>query len=100
MPPGFFFPSRDVELWRPIALNPANATRGGHFLGVIARLKPGVSPAQASAEMKSIAERLAVQYPDSSANESAEVVPLKEMMVSATSGRRCSRCSPRSPSSS
>jgi len=82
MPSGFFFPSRDVELWRPIGLNPANATRGGHFLGVIARVKGGVSPAQASAEMKSIAERLAVQYPDSSANESASVVPLKEMMVS------------------
>ena len=81
MPPDFFFPSREIELWRPIALNPANATRGGHFLAVIARLKPGVSVAQASAEMKTIAERLAQQYPDASANESAEVVPLKEQMV-------------------
>src|SRR3954453_2918023 len=31
--------------------------------------------------MKSIAERLAVQYPDSSANESAQVLSVKEMMV-------------------
>src|SRR3954453_4583128 len=31
--------------------------------------------------MKSIAERLAVQYPDSSANESAEVLSLKDMIV-------------------
>src|SRR4029077_13788710 len=37
MPPGFYFPNRTVEFWQPIAINPANATRGAHFLGVIAR---------------------------------------------------------------
>ena len=36
---------------------------------------------QASAEMKTIAERLATQYPESSAKESAEVVPLQEQIV-------------------
>src|SRR5436190_661524 len=66
MPRAFFYPSRETELWQPIALNPANATRGGHFLGVIARLKPGVSVAAASAELKMISERLAVQYPAAS----------------------------------
>ena len=82
MPQGFFFPTRNAELWRPIAIDPANASRGAHFLDVIARLKPGASPAHASAEMKTIAERLAVQYPDKSADESAEVLSVKEMMVS------------------
>jgi putative ABC transport system permease protein len=80
MPAGFYFP-RDAEFWRPIALNPANASRGGHFLGVIARTKPGVSLEQAGAEMKTIAERLAQQYPDSSAKESAVIVPLHENTV-------------------
>jgi putative ABC transport system permease protein len=80
MPAGFAFPS-DAEYWFPIGLNPANASRGGHFLAVIARLKSGVSAEQAGAEMKTIAERLAQQYPDSSANESAEVVPLLEQIV-------------------
>jgi putative ABC transport system permease protein len=83
MPADFYFPSRDAEFWRPIALNPTDATRGGHFLGVVARLKPGIQVAQASAEMKAIAERLAQQYPESSANESAEVLPLKEQVVGA-----------------
>ena len=100
MPPDFFFPSREVEFWRPIALNPANATRGGHFLGGDRPAQARASVAQASAEMKTIAERLAQQYPDSSANESAEVIPLKEQMVGSTSARRCSRCSPPSRSSS
>src|SRR3982751_4646763 len=83
MPRDFFYPSRDIEVWQPIALNPANATRGGHFLGVIARLKPGASVGEASAELKAISARLAVQYPAASADESAEVIPLKEQIVGA-----------------
>ena len=43
MPPGFAFPARAPSSGAPIALNPAKATRGGHFLGVVARLKPGVT---------------------------------------------------------
>ena len=81
MPAGFYFSTREAEFWRPIAFDPVKATRGGHFLGVVARLKPGVSQSQAAAEMKTVAERLAVQYPDSSANESAEVVALYEQVV-------------------
>ena len=80
MPAGFNFVG-ESEFWRPLALNPANATRGGHFLGVIARLKPGVSIEQAGAEMKSISERLAIQYPANSANESAEVIGLHAQVV-------------------
>jgi putative ABC transport system permease protein len=81
MPPEFYFPNRETEFWQPIALNPANATRGGHFLGVVARLKPDVTEAQAVAEIKGISERLGRQYPDASANESAEIVPLHEQIV-------------------
>ena len=81
MPAGFYFPARTAEFWRPIALNPANASRGGHFLGVTARLKPDVPIERAQAEMKTIAERLAREYPNNSANESAEVVPLLEQIV-------------------
>ncbi len=81
MPPDFYYPTRVAEFWRPLALNPADASRGGHFLGVVARIKPGTSVEQAGTEMKLIAERLAVQYPDTSANETAEVVPLLEQVV-------------------
>ena len=81
MPAGFYFPSRTTEFWRPVAFNPANATRGGHFIGVIARLKDGVSLEQASADMKGIAERLARQYPNNSRDESAEVVRLHDLIV-------------------
>jgi putative ABC transport system permease protein len=80
MPAGFAF-GDDAQFWRPLALNPANASRGGHFLAVFARLKPGVTVQQAHSEMKGISERLAVQYPANSANETAEVVGVHETMV-------------------
>jgi putative ABC transport system permease protein len=46
--------------------------------GVVARLKAGVGLAQARAEMKRIASRLARQYPDSNGGIDAYVVPLRE----------------------
>ena len=81
MPAGFYFPSRETEFWRPIALNPAGATRGGHFLGAVARLKRGVSVEQANAEMQTIAQRLGRQYPATNANESAEAVRMHDLIV-------------------
>jgi putative ABC transport system permease protein len=80
MPPAFQFP-RGAEYWAPIALNQAKAPRGAHYIVVIARLKPGVAATQAATEMKMISERLARQYPQDSAEESAEVVPLLEQIV-------------------
>ena len=83
MPPGFYFPTRTAQFWRPIAINPVNATRGGHFLGVVARMNSGVTVQRADAEMKALAERLAREYPDNSAGESARVVRLQDQIVGA-----------------
>jgi putative ABC transport system permease protein len=80
MPASFYFPSRETQYWRPIGLPPA-PTRGGHYLGVIARLKPGVPVQQAGTEMAAISERLATQYPENSANESAETLSLHDQVV-------------------
>jgi putative ABC transport system permease protein len=83
MPADFYFPTRSKEFWEPIGLDPANATRGGHFLGVVARLKSGVTIEQAQVHMRTLAERLARQYPADSAGESARVVALQEQVVGA-----------------
>src|SRR5256714_9244758 len=59
------FANRKDQLWVPIAFPPKEAAeRGNHFLGVVARVKPGVTQKQAEAEMETIAARLARQYPD------------------------------------
>src|SRR5829696_9552289 len=64
-----------LDFWVPISMaedlrrNPGIlADRGSHWMNVIGRLKPGVSIAQASAEMNAIATRLNQAYPDNRAN--------------------------------
>jgi putative ABC transport system permease protein len=56
------FPS-ETEIWKPLVIVPQMG-RGGHFLGVFARLKHGVTLAQAKSDMDGIAERLEKQYPN------------------------------------
>jgi putative ABC transport system permease protein len=82
MPESFQFPEREDQFWIPIAFSQNEAARrGSHYLQVVARLKPGVSLAQARAEMSAIAARLQQQYPDQNAGLGAAVVPLHEQMV-------------------
>ena len=60
MPRAFQFPDQTVALWTPLAVadGSENNTRGNYWLGVVARLKPGVSAAQAEAEMDGIFRQL------------------------------------------
>ena len=81
MPAGFYFAGRTTEFWRPIALDATNASRGAHFLAVVARLKRGISLQQADSEMRGIATQLAKQYPDTNADESADTVLLHDLIV-------------------
>jgi putative ABC transport system permease protein len=54
MPATFEFPERGIELWLPITLDPADTgSRSSHYLQAIGRLAPGVSVAQARAELDS-----------------------------------------------
>jgi putative ABC transport system permease protein len=81
MPPGFQFPSK-AELWAPLAPNERlRAARGAFWLPVVGRLKPGVSRAQAQADMDLIAKQLEQQYPNINAGYGINVMPLHEQMV-------------------
>ena len=63
MPPGVTFPSKDSELWVPLALSPnGRNNRGGFSLKAIGLLRPGVSISQARADLGTIAGRLEQQY--------------------------------------
>jgi putative ABC transport system permease protein len=53
MPAALDFPTKEVELWTALQLQPP-ARRGPYFLTGVARLKPGVSPQQASAEIRTL----------------------------------------------
>src|SRR6185503_5605809 len=56
MPANLDFPSRDVDLWRALQLEPPTR-RGPYFLTGVARLKPGVQVQQARAESLTIKSR-------------------------------------------
>jgi len=66
MPRDFFFPGKDVQIWVPFGYSPNIyvQSRRPHWLGVIARRKPGVTLAQAQTEMDAIAAALEREYPD------------------------------------
>ena len=73
-----------VDVWTPMAFKPdetANAARGGHYLGVWGRLKPGVTFIQAKAEMEVIAAQLAVQYPDPQKGWGIFMMPMQDYLV-------------------
>src|SRR6185369_9373847 len=77
MPPDFRFPFQS-DLWWLSDRYFNRQNRGLRIDQTIARLKPGVSPEQAQAEMREIAARLAQTYPDTNADVTATVVPLRD----------------------
>jgi putative ABC transport system permease protein len=70
-----------ADLWLPTAIDPKTPERRNHNYGIIAHLKPGVTVAQARAEMKVIAERLERAYPASNTGWGTTVFPLAEMFA-------------------
>ena len=84
MPAGFQWLDTEERLFVPLALNAeALANRGGHYLTVIARLKPGVPMAQAQTEMNAIMARIAQDHPEATAEGKlgAVVTPLHEQLA-------------------
>jgi len=81
MPPGFAFPTRDIDVWVPLALDPdTKQARSSFFLYAVARLKPGVAFTRAVSDLNTIGRRLEQQYPVNR-DIGAYLVPLQEQIV-------------------
>jgi putative ABC transport system permease protein len=71
-----------AQLWTPMAWNDQErAVRGEHHYLVIGRLKAGVNLETAQAELTTISNRLAQQYPEDDAGWGAVVLPLRDDLV-------------------
>jgi putative ABC transport system permease protein len=80
MQPGFRFPNQ-TEIWLPVGWDGIPRARRGNWLSVIARLKDGVSPAQAQAELIVVQARIGQQH--SEASSSVVIIPLLEQTLGA-----------------
>ncbi len=65
------------RLWLPLAFRPEQINHDFHWLTVMGRLKPGVTLAQANAEMNQIMGRIAEAHPASKKGWSVSVEPLQ-----------------------
>ena len=70
-----------ADIFRPLSKQYSDEIRNGRHLRALARLKPGVSQAQAQDEIDVISHRLEAQYPESNQGRGAQVVGLHDDMV-------------------
>ncbi len=91
MPDGFDFPPpvdlegsgshEQAELWVPLQLDFTQDSRGAHYLTTIARLADGVPIERAEPEMAAIAERIALENPETNKGWSLTLVPLEQQVL-------------------
>src|SRR6266550_3196855 len=82
LPQSFQFAMRPADLWLPYQPTQNQLTRRFmHGTNLIARLKPGVTAAQAQAELSLITARIDEQYKDSHAGVALKLIPLQEQVV-------------------
>lgn len=76
--PWFRFPPKySGEIWLPLNPSPENRThRDNNWLACLAKMKPGVTEAQANSDMARIAAQLEREYPKTEANHTAGVISL------------------------
>jgi putative ABC transport system permease protein len=78
MPKGFAVPTKTTEFWAPLVVSEgARQRRVGYFLQMVARMKPGVTPAAAQAQMTLVGQQLEREYPAENAGYGIFVNPLE-----------------------
>ncbi|HET9533654.1 MAG TPA: ABC transporter permease [Blastocatellia bacterium] len=81
MPADFDYP-KPTQLWLPLVITDEFKTqRAQQYLQVIARLKLGIAPSEAQAELNTTASRLEQQYPQTNTRRRAEVALLSDKIA-------------------
>jgi predicted permease len=73
-----------AEFWQPLIFAPrdlAPAERGTQWVQVLARLKDTVTPSRATTSLQTVADRLAVEFPETEKDATVVVTPLHERIV-------------------
>jgi len=78
-PPEANYPRGNVEMWTPFIFDKEDtADRESHYMRVVGRLKQGTSVEQATSELNGLAQRLAVQYPQTNEGRSLRAMNFLE----------------------
>jgi predicted permease len=82
MPASFRYPSITTEAWIPAQMSAGLLqARQARFYTAVGRLKPGVSAAQAEADLSTVQAQLGEQFPQTDKGWTARAIPLKEETV-------------------
>ncbi|MDQ6831208.1 MAG: ABC transporter permease [Gemmatimonadota bacterium] len=84
----FSYPSADVEALMPLALHPKSfrRNRGNVWLGVVGRMRPGVSLVRARAELLTMSAGISIAFPDAMEGISIHAEPLTESALLSLAG--------------
>src|SRR5829696_9075775 len=81
MPPAFYFPSRDKQLWTALTFRDEDfADRSNSYIEAVGRLRPGVTFEQARTELVSLMARLANDYPQTNAETGVSFYRMRDNM--------------------
>jgi putative ABC transport system permease protein len=88
LPAGFVGPMGEADVFFPLSLapilrNPVSVRRS-HWLGVVGRLKPGVTHEAAAREAAAIGAQLAREHPDDNGSLGVTAMPLRDAMMGDT----------------
>lgn len=83
MPPGFDFPQR-AQIWNAFPLKTEGENRDNRSWSAIARLRDGVSRAEAQTQLSAIDARLAAEFRDTNSGWDVHVIPLYDWFVRET----------------
>jgi putative ABC transport system permease protein len=82
MPASFRYPSATTEAWIPARMSAGLLqARQARFYTAVGRLKAGVRPEQAEADLSAVQAQLGDQFPQTDKGWSARAIPLKEETV-------------------
>jgi len=80
--PAWYHLTGDADLWVPQDMSLETlGKRGQHSWRAIGRMKEGVTLEQGRADLRTIAERLEKQFPNTNRNVDAVVIPMREWLV-------------------
>ena len=81
MPGAVQFPSTETDVWLPAQLTPFWRPRSNHVIGVIGRLRSGVTLASAQAEMTGLAADIERQHPESNRARGVRLEALEDALL-------------------